>query len=36
MNEIGFISNDEKLFVYSKKTELIRIRILELINKLNK
>lgn len=36
MNEIGFISNDEKMFVYSKKSELIRIRILELINKLNK
>ncbi|WP_148284789.1 hypothetical protein [Polaribacter sp. MED152] len=36
MNEIGFISNDEKMFVFSKKSELTRIRILELINKLNK
>ena len=36
IEENGFIANDEKMFAYKQQSELIRMRILELINKLKK
>ena len=36
IEENGFIANDEKMFAYKQQSELTRMRILELINKLKK